>query len=80
MTKQLLAPLQLTAPVNVSLKNYDCELFTLIGTVAKVELISTSTTAVCESWNVRDKCTWDNAVDNKQLSTDQTLRKDNKSD
>ena len=35
----------------------------LTGTVGKVELISTFTTAVCESWNVSDKCTWDNAGD-----------------
>ena len=31
--------------------------------VGKVELISTFTTAVCESWNVSDKYTWDNAGD-----------------
>ena len=41
------------------------ELFYLIGTVGKVELISTFTTAVCESWNVSDKYTWDNAGDLK---------------
>ena len=39
--------------------------------VGKVELISTFTTAVCESWNVSDKYTWDNAGDLKQLSMDQ---------
>ena len=66
--------------MNVSLKNYGCELFYLIGTVEKVELISTFTTAVCESWNVRDKYTWDNAGDHKQLSMDQTLSKDKRSD
>ena len=48
--------------------------------VGKVELISTFTTAVCESWNVSDKYTWDNAGDLKQLSMDQTLSEDNKSD
>ena len=39
-----------------------------------MELISTFTTAVCESWNVSDKYTWDNAGDLKQLSMDQTLK------
>ena len=80
MAKQLLTPLQLIARMNVSSKNYSCELFDLIGTVSKVELISTFTTAVCESWNVSDKYTWDNAGDHKQLSIDQILIKDNKSD
>ena len=54
-----------------------------MGTVGKVdlELISTFTTAVCESWNVSDKYTWDNAAgDLKQLSMDQTLSDDNRSD
>ena len=37
-----------------SLKNYSFELFNLTGTVGKVELILTFTTAVCESWNVSD--------------------------
>ena len=46
----------------------------LTGTVGKVELIPTSTTAVWESWNVSDKYTWDNAGDLKQLSMDQALR------
>ena len=45
----------------------------LYGDQAKVELISTFTTAVSESWNVSDKYTWDNARDLKQLSLDQTL-------
>ena len=48
MAKQLLAPLRLIARMNVSLNNYGCELFNLIGMVGEVELISTSTTAVCE--------------------------------
>ena len=48
--------------------------------VGKVELISTFTTAVCESWNVSDKYTQDNAGDLKQLSMDQTRSEDNKSD
>ena len=43
--------------MNFSLKNHSCELFNLIGTVGKVELISTFTTAVCKSWNVTDKYT-----------------------
>ena len=60
--------------MNFLLKNYSCELLNLTGTVGKVELISTFTTAVCESWNVSDKYTWDNAGDLKQLSMDQTLR------
>ena len=73
MAKQLLTPLRLiartlSARLN-SLKNYGCELFNLIGTVRKVELISTFTTALCESWNVNYKYTWDNAGDLKQLKS-----------
>ena len=75
MAKQLLTPLRLIAGINFSLKNYSCELFNLTGTVGKVELISTFTTAVCESWNVSEKYTWDNAGDLKQLSMGQTLTK-----
>ena len=67
MAKQLLAPLQLIARMDFSLKNYSFELFNLTGTEGKVELISTFTTAVSESWNVSDKYTWDNAGDLKQL-------------
>ena len=78
MAKQLLTPLRLIAHMNFSLKNYSCELVNLIGTVWKVELIPTSTTAVCESWNVSDKHTWYNAADLKQLSMDQTLSEDNR--
>ena len=63
MAKQLPTPLRLIAHMDFSLKNYSCELVNLIGTVGKVELIPTSTTAVCESWNVSDKYTWDNAGD-----------------
>ena len=66
-----------------SLTDYSCEL-NLTGTVGKVELISfissTFTTAVCESWNVSDKYTWDNDEDLKQLFMDQTLSEDNRSD
>ena len=80
MAKQLLTPLRLIAHMNFSLKNYSCELVNLTGTVGKVELIPTSTTAVCESWNVSDKYTRDNAGDLKQLSMDQTLSEDNRSD
>ena len=79
MAKQLLTPLQLIARMNFSLKNYSCELLNLTGMVRKVELISTFTTAVCESWNVSDRYTSDNAGDLKQLSMDQTLSKDNRS-
>ena len=57
--------------MNFSLKNYGCELFNLIGTVRKVELISTFTTAVCESWNVSDKYPKDNAGD-LRLAIDDT--------
>ena len=78
--KQLQSPLRLIARMNFSLKNYDCELLNLTGTVGKVELISTFTTAVCESWNVSDKYTWDNAGDLKQLSMGQTLSECNRSD
>ena len=70
MAKQLLTPSRLIARMNFSLKNYRCELFNLIGMVGKVELISTFTTAVCESWNVSHKYTWDNAGDLKQLFMD----------
>ena len=71
MAKQLLALLRLIARMNFSLKKYSCELLNnLTGTVGKVELISTFTTAVCESWNVTDKYTWDNSGDLKQLSMD----------
>ena len=63
MAKQLLTPLRLIACMNFSLKNYSYELLNLTGTVGKVELISTFTTAVCESWNVTDKYTCDNAGD-----------------
>ena len=41
MAKQLLTPLRLIAYMKFSLKNYSCELFNLIGTVGKVELILT---------------------------------------
>ena len=64
--------------MNFSLKNYSCELLDLTRTVGKVELISTFTTAVCESCNVSDKYTWDNAGDLKQLSMGQTLSEDNR--
>ena len=77
MAKLLPTPLRLIASKNFSLKNYSCELLNFTGRVGKVEFISTFTTAVCESWNVGDKYTWDNAGDLKQLSMDQTLRKDN---
>ena len=72
--------MRLIARMNFSLKNYSCESFDVTGTVGKVEFISTFTTAVCESWNVSDKYTWDNAGDLKQLSMDQTLSEDNRSD
>ena len=71
--------MQLTAHMNFSLKIYSSELLNLIGTVRKVELISSFTTAVCKSWNVSEKYTWDNAGDLKQLSMDQTLSEDNRS-
>ena len=80
MAKQLLTPLRLIAYMNFLLKSYSCELVNLTGTVGKVELIPTSTTAVCESWNVSDKYTWDNAGDLEQLSMDQALIEDNRSD
>ena len=69
MTKQLLTPLRLIARMNFSLNYYGCELFNLTGTVGKVELISTFTTAVCESWNVSDQYTWDNAGDLNGLAS-----------
>ena len=64
MAKQLPIPLRLIARMNFSLTIYSFELLNLTGTVGKVELISTFTTAVCESWNVSEKYTWDNAVNN----------------
>ena len=54
--------------MNFSLKNYSGELFNLTGTVGKVELISTFTTAVSESWNVSDKYTSDDAGDLSNFS------------
>ena len=72
--------MRLIARMNFSLENYSFELLNLTGTVGKVELISTFTTAVCKSWNVSDKYTWDNAGDLKQLSIDQALSEDNRSD
>ena len=78
MANQLLTPLRLIAHMNSSLKNCSCELFNLIRTVRKVELISTFSTAACESWNVSDKYTWDNAGDLKQLSMDQNLSEDSR--
>ena len=80
MAKQLLTPLRLIARMNFSLKNYSCEQFNLTGTVGKVELISTFTTFVWESWNVSGKYTWDNAGYLKQLSIDQTRSEDKRSD
>ena len=80
MLTPLLTPLRLIARMNFPLKNYSFELFNLTGTVGKVELISTFTTAVCESWNVSDRYTWDTAGDLEQLSMDQTLSGDNRSD
>ena len=80
MTEQLLTPSRLIARMNFSMKSYSCELLNVTRTVGKVELISTFTTAVCESWNVSDKYTWDNAEDLKQVSMDQTLSEDNRSD
>ena len=47
MAKQLLTPLRLIAGMNFSLINDSCELIDLTGTVGKVELLSTFTTAVC---------------------------------
>ena len=66
--------------MNFSWKNYSCELFNLTGTVGKVELISTFTTADCDTWYVSDKYTWDNAGDLKQLSMDQALNENYRSD
>ena len=80
MAKQLPNPLRLIARMNFPLKIYSSGLLNLTGTVGKVVLISTFTTVVCESWNVSDKYTWDNARDLKQLSMDQTLSEDNRSD
>ena len=80
MAKPLLTPLRLIAHMNFSLKNYSYEFVKLTGTVGKVELIPTSTTAVRESWNASDKYAWDNAGDLKQLSVNQTLSEDNRSD
>ena len=80
MAKQLVTPLRLIAIMNFSLKSYSCELFNLVGTVGKVELISTFITAICESWNMSDKYIWDNAGDLKELSMDQTLNEDNRGD
>ena len=45
-----------------------------------VELISTLTTAVCESWNVSDKYDWDNIRHLEPLSMGHTLGGDNRND
>ena len=66
--------------MNFSLRNFSSEMLNLTGTVGKVELISTYTTAACESWNVSDRSTSDNAGDLKQLPIDKTLSEDNRSD
>ena len=79
MAKHFLTLLRHIARINFSLKNYSCELLNLIGTFGKVELISTFTIAVCESWNVSEKYTWDNAGDLKHLSMEQTPNEDNRS-
>ena len=82
MAKQLLTPLRIIARMNFSMKKYICELLNLTGMVGKVEQNETSnvTAAVSESWNVSNKYTWDNADDLKQLSMDQTLSEDKRSD
>ena len=54
--------------------------FHLIGTVGKVELITTFTTDVCECWNVSDRQDWGNAGILKQSSMGQTHSEDNRSD
>ena len=56
--------------MNFSLENYSFELLNFTETVQNVELISTFITAVCDSWNVSDKYTWDNAGDLKVGSHD----------
>ena len=48
--------------------------------VGKVELISTFIKTVWKSWNVSDKYIWDNAGDLRQLSMDQTLSEDDRSE
>ena len=80
MAKQLLTPFATHCTHAFFIEIYSSELLNLTGTVGKVELISTFTTSVCESWNVSDKYTWDNAGDRKQLSMDQTLSQGNKCD
>ena len=69
----------LTARMNFSLKSYGCELFYLIETVGKVELLSTFATAVYECWNVSDKYIWNNTADLKKLSMDQIRSEDGRS-
>ena len=82
MAKQLLTPVRIIARMNFAMKKYSCELLNLTGMVGKVEQSETSnvTTAVSESWNVSNKYTLDNAGDLKQLSMDQTLSEDKRSD
>ena len=77
MAKQLLTPLRLIPRMNFSLINYGCELFNLNG---KVELIPTSTTAICKCLNVSNKYNWDNVADRKQLSMNRACSEDNRSD
>ena len=80
MAKQLSIPFATHCTHAFFIENYGCELLNLNGTVWKVELISTFTTAVCECRNVSDKYTWDNDVGLKQLYMDQNCSEDNRSD
>ena len=70
VAKQLLTPVSTQCTHKTFIENYGCELFNLIGTVEKEELISTFTTAVCEYWNVSEIYTWDNTGDLKVGSQD----------
>ena len=79
MAKQLITPFVTHSTHDLSLKNYGCQLFYLIGTVGTVEFLSTFATDVYECWNVSYQYTWDNAADFKQLSLDQTHSEDNRS-
>ena len=80
MVKQLLMLFETHCTHEFFIENYGYDLPNLIGTVGKVELISTFTIAVCECWNVINKYTWNIAGDLKQLSIDQTRSEDDMRD
>ena len=54
MAKHFQTPFATHCTHDFFIENYGFELFNLSGTVGKVELNPTCTSAVCECWNVSD--------------------------